>query len=117
MSNSKDNSALFEFCLRLGDDKLIIGHRLSELCGHAPILEEDIALANIALDNIGQASTVLAYASELEGKGRTENDLAYFRIESEFRNSLIAEQPNGDFAKTIARQFFFDVYDYLLLTE
>lgn len=117
MSNSKDNSALFEFCLRLGDDKLIIGHRLSEWCGHAPILEEDIALANIALDNIGQASAILAYAGELEGNGRTEDDLAYLRIESEYRNSLLAEQPNGDFAKTIARQFFFDVYDYLLLTE
>lgn len=117
MSNSNDNSALFDFCLRLGDDKLIIGHRLSEWCGHAPILEEDIALANIALDNIGQASAVLAYAGELEGKGRTEDDLAYLRIESEYRNSLISEQPNGDFAKTIARQFFFDVYDYLLLTE
>lgn len=114
---SINNEALFDFCLRLGDDRLIIGHRLSEWCGHAPILEEDIALANIALDQIGQASTMLKYAGEIEGKGRTEDDLAYLRLEEEFRNSLLAELPNGDFAQTIVRQFFFDAFDYLLLSE
>jgi len=114
---SINKEALFDFCLRLGDDRLIIGHRLSEWCGHAPILEEDIALANIALDQIGQASSILTYAGEVEGKGRTDDDLAYLRLEENFRNSLLAELPNGDFAQTIVRQFFFDVYDYLLLSE
>ncbi len=105
---------LFEFLLRLGDDQLILGHRLSEWCGHAPILEEDIALANISLDCIGQSSALLKLAAEIEEKGRTEDTLAYFREATQFKNIQLVEQPNGDFAFTIARQFLFDVYVYLL---
>ena len=107
--------ALFEYLLRLGDDRLVLGHRLSEWCGHAPILEEDIALANIALDLVGQANLLLKLAGEVEGKGRSEDALAYFREAIEFRNVLMAELPNGDFAVTIVRQFLFDAYDQLLL--
>ncbi|MCX6169578.1 MAG: phenylacetate-CoA oxygenase subunit PaaC [Ignavibacteriales bacterium] len=103
-------NCLFEYLVRLGDDKLILGHRLSEWCGHAPILEEDIALANIALDCIGQASAFLTLASEVENEGRTEDDLAYFRNETQFKNLLLVEQPNRDFAYTITRQFFYSVF-------
>jgi ring-1,2-phenylacetyl-CoA epoxidase subunit PaaC len=99
-----------ELLLRLGDDRLVLGHRLSEWCGHAPILEEDIALANVALDLLGQATLFLRRAGEVEGKGHDEDALAYFREAVEFRNCLLVEQPNGDFAFTIARQFLFDVY-------
>lgn len=112
---SKDD--IFEFCLRLGDDCLILGQRLSEWCGHAPILEEDIALTNISLDLLGQAISLYRYASELEGNGRTEDDYAYFRNSLEFKNSKLVEQPNGDFANTILRQFFFDSYSYFLYDE
>jgi len=105
---------LFEYVLRLGDDNLILGHRLSEWCGHGPILEEDIALTNIALDCIGQASAWLKLAGELEGKGRDEDTLAYFRTEREFRNLQLAEYANTDFAYTIVRQFFLDVYFFYL---
>jgi ring-1,2-phenylacetyl-CoA epoxidase subunit PaaC len=105
----------FEYVLRLGDDRLVLGHRLSEWCGHAPILEEDIALANIALDLIGQASMLLKLAGEVEGKGRTEDTLAYFRDAIEFRNAQLVELPNGDFAVTIVRQFLFDAWDVLVL--
>jgi len=105
----------FEHLLRLADDRLVLGHRLSEWCGHAPILEEDIALANIALDFIGQASALLKLAGEVEGKGRTDDTLAYFRDAIEFRNAQLVELPNGDFASTIVRQFLFDAWDVLLL--
>lgn len=105
---------LFEYVLRLGDDNLILGHRLSEWCGHGPILEEDIALTNIALDCIGQASTWLKLAGEFEGKGRDEDLLAYFRTDREFKNLQLAEYPNTDFAYTIVRQFFLDVYFFYL---
>jgi ring-1,2-phenylacetyl-CoA epoxidase subunit PaaC len=108
------DNARFTYCLRLGDSSLILGHRLSEWCGHGPVLEEDIAMINIALDLIGRATNILKYAGEIEGKGRTEDDLAYLRKEREFQNLLLTEQPNGDFAVTIARQFFFDVYSYFL---
>lgn len=104
--------ALFEYCLRLGDSNLVIGQRISEWCGHGPILEEDIALTNVSLDFIGQATAMLQYAAQVEGKGRTEDDLAYLRNERDFRNVLLAEQPNGDYANTIVRQFLFDVYEY-----
>ncbi|HLV41268.1 MAG TPA: 1,2-phenylacetyl-CoA epoxidase subunit PaaC [Brumimicrobium sp.] len=106
--------ALFEFLLRKADDSLIIGHRLSEWCGHGPILEEDIALTNIALDLIGQATELYKYAAEVEGKGRNEDDLAFLRIEREYKNVLLVEQTNGDFGKTIVRQFFFDHFEHLL---
>src|SRR5690606_12206320 len=91
-----------------------LGHRLSEWCGHGPVLEEDIALINIALDLIGRSRLLLSYAGEVEGKGRTEDDLAYLRNEREFRNLLLTEQPNTDFAYTMVRQFFFDAYSYFL---
>lgn len=105
---------LFEYLLRLGDDRLILGHRMSEWCGHGPILEEDIALSNIALDLIGHASSMLALAGTVEGQGRTEDALAYFREGVAFRNALIVELPNGDFAFTMMRQFLFDAYSVLL---
>jgi ring-1,2-phenylacetyl-CoA epoxidase subunit PaaC len=107
--------ALFEYLQRLGDDRLILGHRLSEWCGHGPILEEDIALANVALDLLGQATIFLRMAGEVEGQGRDEDALAYFREAVEFRNCQLVELPKGDFAFTIARQFLFDVYDVVLL--
>jgi len=106
---------LFEFLLRHGDDRLVLGHRMSEWCGHGPILEEDIALANISLDLIGQASALLKLAGETEGKGRNEDALAYFRDEVAFRNCLLVELPKGDFALTIVRQFLFGAYSVLLL--
>lgn len=109
--------ALFEYCLRLGDTSLILSHRLSEWTGHGPILEEDLAMTNIALDLVGQARTLLTYAGQVEGKGRTEDDLAYFRNDLQFRNALLVEQPNGDFAVTIARQFYYNAFAYLLYTE
>ncbi len=109
--------ALFEYCLRLGDDSLIQGHRLSEWCGHGPILEEDIATTNIALDLVGQATEMLKYAGEVEGKGRSEDDLAYHRDVLDFRNSNLVEQPNGNYGDTIVRQFLFDAYQYLLNRE
>jgi ring-1,2-phenylacetyl-CoA epoxidase subunit PaaC len=104
---------LFEYLLRLGDDRLVLGHRLSEWCGHAPILEEDIALANMALDLIGQANHLLKLAGEVEGAGRDQDALAYFREAIEFRNALIMELPRGDFAFTIARQFLVSLYSVL----
>lgn len=106
---------LVEYLLRLGDDRLILGHRLSELTGHGPIIEEDIATANLALDLIGQAASFLRLAGELEGKGRDEDALAYLRDGVRFRNCLLVEQPNGDFGDTIVRQFLFDAHSVLLL--
>ncbi len=107
-------NALFEFLLRLGDDRLVLGHRLSEWCGHGPILEEDIALANISLDLIGHASALLQLAGETEGKSRDEDALAYFRDAVDYRNVLMVELPKGDFGFTIVRQFFFDAFSVLL---
>lgn len=107
---------LVEYLLRHGDDRLVLGHRLSEWAGHAPILEEDIALGNIALDLIGQAASVLGLAGDVEGRGRDADALAYFREAVEFRNALLCELPRGDFAVTMVRQLLFDAYD-VLLTE
>ncbi|HSR66798.1 MAG TPA: 1,2-phenylacetyl-CoA epoxidase subunit PaaC [Acidobacteriota bacterium] len=107
---------LFEYLLRLGDDRLVLGHRLSEWCGHGPILEEDIALANVALDFIGQAEYILGLAGEVEGAGRDADRLVYFREAIDYRNLKLVELPRGDFAFTIARQFLFDVYDVELMT-
>lgn len=107
-------NALFEYLVRLGDDSLILGHRLSEWCGHGPILEEDIAMTNISLDLVGQATSLLKYAGEVEGKGRSEDDLAFLRFDREYKNVLLVEQPNGDFGMTMMRQFLFDVYRKLL---
>jgi ring-1,2-phenylacetyl-CoA epoxidase subunit PaaC len=107
------SSPSFEYLTRLGDDRLVLGHRLSEWCGHGPILEEDIALANIALDLIGQANLFLALAGTAEGKGRDQDALAYFREAIDYRNVLLVELEKGDFAFTIARQFLFSVFSYL----
>ncbi|MEP6831985.1 MAG: 1,2-phenylacetyl-CoA epoxidase subunit PaaC [Gemmatimonas sp.] len=107
-------NALFEYVVRLGDDRLILGHRLSEWCGHGPILEEDIALANISLDLVGHAAALLKLAGEVEGKGRDEDALAYFRDAVDYRNALLVELPKGDFAFTIVRQFLFDAFSVLL---
>ena len=109
--------AKFQYLLRLADSSLIIGHRLSEWCGHGPILEEDIALINIALDFVGNATALYTYAAQVEGKERTEDDLAYLRNEREYRNLLLTEQPNGDYANTIARQFLYDVFTFFLYEE
>ena len=108
---------LFQYLLRLADDRLVLGHRLSEWCGHGPILEEDIALANIALDLIGQATLYLKLAGETEGKGRSEDDLAYFRDAIDYRNVQLVELPNGDYAMTMVRQFFYDVFSYHVLEQ
>jgi ring-1,2-phenylacetyl-CoA epoxidase subunit PaaC len=108
------DAARFEFLLRQGDNALVLGHRISEWCGHGPMLEEDIALANTALDLIGQTQLWLGLAAEAEGKGRTANDLAYLRDAMDFRNVLLVELPNGedgrDYARTIMRQFLFDAF-------
>lgn len=101
----------------LGDDALILGHRLSEWCGHAPTLEIDLALANIGLDLLGQAQFFLALAAEAEGKGRDADALAYRRTETEFCNCLLVEQPNGDFARSMARQFLFSSWQELFFRE
>ncbi len=103
-------NTLFEYLIRLGDDSLILGHRLSEWCGHGPILEEDIAMTNIALDLVGQATSILKYAGEVEGKGRDEDDLAFLRFEREYKNVLLVEQANEDFGVTMMRQFLFDAF-------
>jgi len=109
-------SALVEFALRMGDNTLILGHRVSEWCGHAPVLEEDIALANTALDLIGQTQMWLGLAGEIEGEGRTADDLAYRRDAFDFRNVLLVERPNGDFGQTLMRQFLFDAWHHPMLT-
>ncbi|MDE2577213.1 MAG: phenylacetate-CoA oxygenase subunit PaaC [Hyphomicrobiales bacterium] len=107
--------ALHEALLRIGDSTLILGHRVSEWCGHSPVLEEDIALANVALDLIGQTQLWLGLAGEVEGAGRSADALAYRRDAAQFRNLLIAERPNGDFGMTLMRQYLFDAYHMLLL--
>jgi ring-1,2-phenylacetyl-CoA epoxidase subunit PaaC len=104
------NDALLRFVLRLGDTSLVLGQRLGEWVGHAPALEEDLGLANLALDMIGQARLLLSYAGELEGRGRDEDALAFLREGPEFLNMTLAEQRNGDFAHTIARQFLLDAW-------
>ncbi len=107
----------YKFLLRIGDDSLILGQRLAELCGHGPILEEDIALTNISLDLIGQATNIYTYAAQLEGKGRDADALAFLRLEHQYLNAILVEQPNGNFADTLVRQFFFDVYRKLLFEQ
>lgn len=105
---------LFEYALRLGDSALVLGHRLSEWCGHAPEMELDMAMSNLALDLIGQARLFLTYAGEVEGKGRDEDQLAFSRDALDYRNFLLVEQPNGDWAVTIARQLYFSLYQQML---
>ncbi|WP_425907051.1 1,2-phenylacetyl-CoA epoxidase subunit PaaC [Nitrobacter sp. TKz-YC02] len=115
LSPGANQAAFFEVLLRIGDTTLILGHRDSEWCGHSPTLEEDIALANMALDLIGQTQLWLGLAAEVEGKGRTADDLAYLRDAWDFRNLLLVERPNGDFGHTLMRHFLFDIYHLALL--
>jgi ring-1,2-phenylacetyl-CoA epoxidase subunit PaaC len=102
--------ALLRYVLRLGDTSLVLGQRLGEWVGHAPALEEDLGLANLSLDLIGQARLLLSYAGEIEGQGRDEDELAFFRDAPAFLNLSLAEQPNGDFGRTIVRQFLLDAW-------
>lgn len=102
--------ALLRYVLRLGDTSLVLGQRLGELVGHSPALEEDLGLANLSLDLIGQARLLLSYAGEIEGQGRDEDALAFFRDAPAFLNLSLAEQPNGDFGRTIVRQFLLDAW-------
>lgn len=102
--------AFVDWLCRMGDNCLVLGHRVSEWCGHSPVLEEDIALANTALDLIGQTQLWLGLAGEVEGKGRTADNLAYLRDAAQFRNVLLVERPNGDFGQTLMRQFLFDAW-------
>ena len=104
----------FNYTLLLADNSLIMGHRLSEWTGHGPILEQDIAISNIALDLIGQSRNFYQYAAQIKGDGATEDSLAYFRDAHEFQNILLVELPNGDWAKTILKLFFFSTYQYYL---
>jgi ring-1,2-phenylacetyl-CoA epoxidase subunit PaaC len=106
--------SLFDYLLRLGDDGLVLGQRLSEWCGHAPSVEVDLSLANIALDLVGQATHFLHYAGQVEGEGRDGDQLAFHRDVLDFRNCWLVEQPNGDFARTMARQFLFSTWQEML---
>ncbi|MEM8526469.1 MAG: 1,2-phenylacetyl-CoA epoxidase subunit PaaC [Bacteroidota bacterium] len=108
---------IYEYILMLGDNSMILGHRLSELCGHGPTLETDIALTNISLDLFGQVRNYFQYAAELKGEEKTEDDIAFLRYSQEYKNALLAEQPNTDFAHIIVRQFFFDAYHLPLLEQ
>ena len=107
--------AKFEYLLRLGDNALILSQQLSKLCGKGPALEEDMALTNVALDLLGQTRMWLSYAGEIEGNGRDEDQLAYLRDAHQMRNVLLVEQPNGNYADTIVRQFYFDTWHYFLM--
>ncbi|HBS49250.1 MAG TPA: phenylacetate-CoA oxygenase subunit PaaI [Rhodobacteraceae bacterium] len=110
-----DKNNLLQFLLRMGDNTLILGHRVSEWCGHSPVLEEDIALANTALDMIGQTQMWLGYAAEVQGEGKTADDLAFLRDAWDFRNVLLVELPNGDFGQTLMRQFLYDAWSSIML--
>jgi ring-1,2-phenylacetyl-CoA epoxidase subunit PaaC len=114
-SVSRNGAQFFEYVLRLGDNDLILSQRLAEWCGHGPVLEEDLALTNVALDLLGQAQLWLEYAGKIEDKGRDADQLAFLRDAHDFRNLLLVEQENGDYAHTIARQFYFDAWHFLLL--
>ncbi|MBG9375972.1 phenylacetate-CoA oxygenase subunit PaaC [Panacibacter sp. DH6] len=111
------NNQLFNYLLHLADNTLILSHRNSEWCGHGPVLEQDIAITNISLDLLGQARNFYQYAAMLTGNNATEDSLAYLRTEREFKNLLLVEQPNGDWAATILRQFFFSTYQELLYKQ
>jgi ring-1,2-phenylacetyl-CoA epoxidase subunit PaaC len=108
---------LINYTLHLADNALIIGHRNSEWCGHGPVLEQDIAISNIALDCIGQARNFYQYAAQLSGNDTTEDSLAYLRDTVDFKNCLLVELPKGDWAQTTLRQFFFSVYQYFLYQQ
>jgi ring-1,2-phenylacetyl-CoA epoxidase subunit PaaC len=113
---SKENK-LLEYVLRLGDNALILGQRLSEWCGHGPVLEEDIALTNHALDYLGQATLLMQYGAKIQDEGKDEDQLAFLRDVTEYRNVIMLELPNGDYAQTITRQFFFSAWYSLVLEK
>lgn len=110
-------SDLYNYVIKQADNALILGQRLSEWCGHGPFLEEDLALTNTSLDILGQAQMLLDYAAKIHSEKKTADDLAFLRDAHEFRNVLLVEQPNGDFAQTMVRQYFIDVYNYNLYQE
>ena len=114
---SESNESLYQYLLLLGDNAMILSHRLSELCGHGPNLETDIALTNISLDLFGEVRNLFQYAAKVKGSDMTEDKIAFLRIEKEYRNTILVEQSNVDFGYVIARQFFFDVYHHLLLNK
>ena len=111
------NNNNLNYILQLADTSLILGQRLCEWCGKGPVLEQDIAMSNIALDLLGESSNYYQYAAEIQNEEKTEDDLAFLRNEREFKNLLLVERENGHFGDTIARQFFFDAYHHLLLSE
>jgi len=111
------NENLYKYILGVADNSLILGQRIGELCGHGPSLETDIACTNVSLDLFGQVRSYFQYAAEIAGEGKTEDDIAFLRREREYKNVLLVEQPNTNFAYTIVRQFLFDVYHLLFLQE
>jgi len=111
------NEELYHYILGIADNSLILGQRLGELCGHGPSLETDIALTNISLDLFGQTRSYFQYAAKIKGEDATEDSIAFLRTERQYRNVLLVEQPNTDFAYTIARQFLFDIFHYLFLEQ
>ena len=116
INNMNHHEISQQLCIQLGDNTLILAQRLGEWCGQGPVLEQDIALTNIALDLLGQTRMYYAYAAQLEGQGKTEDELAYFRDAHQYKNVLLVEQKNGNWADTIARQFFFDAWHSLYVT-
>lgn len=111
------NENLYNYILGVADNSMILGQRLGELCGHGPSLETDIACTNVSLDLFGQVRSYFQYAAEIAGEDKTEDDIAFLRREREYKNVLLVEQPNTDFAYTIVRQFLFDVYHLLFLEQ
>ncbi len=111
----EEKENLYQYLLILGDNAMILAHRLSELCGHGPNLETDIALTNISLDLFGEVRNLYQYAAKIKGEDATEDNIAFLRIEKDYRNTILVEQGNVDFAHVITRQFLFDVYHHLLL--
>ena len=117
IQEEEKNENLYNYILGIADNSLILGQRMGELCGHGPSLETDIACTNISLDLFGQVRSYFQYAAKIAGDGRTEDDIAMLRKEREYKNVLLVEQPNTEFAFTIGRQFLFDVYHLVFLTE
>lgn len=111
-----DNDPMIEYVLHLADNSLVMGHRLSEWAGHGPLLEQDIAMSNIALDHIGQSRNLYQYAAKLIGENSSEDILAYFRDQSQFRNCILTELPNGDWGRTIMKLYLFSTYQQLMYT-